>query len=64
MFNTRLDDLNRLIRFVAQVHSQGVVVAESDNHFDTDLLTAGEWDVRQYGITKLARAELSSILTE
>ncbi len=34
-----------------------ILVAETDHTFDTDLLPAGDWDIRAYGITRLAFIE-------
>ena len=61
MFESRIDDLNRMIRYTAEVHSDGVLIAECDSHFDATGLTEADWDVRRYGITQLAVASLDSI---
>ncbi|TWU15764.1 RsmD family RNA methyltransferase [Allorhodopirellula heiligendammensis] len=50
--------LAAIIRHVQRHAPPGsILVAETDYTFDTDLLPAGDWDIRAYGITRLAFIE-------
>ncbi|MEZ6092520.1 MAG: RsmD family RNA methyltransferase [Pirellulaceae bacterium] len=61
MFQSRLDDINRMIQFVRSIHDRGTIVAESDNKFETEQLTGDHWDVRKYGLTQLAITDLDCV---
>jgi 16S rRNA (guanine966-N2)-methyltransferase len=53
-----LPELSAIIRTVLQNAPPGsVLVAETDHQFDTGNLPAGDWDIREYGGTRLAFIE-------
>lgn len=53
-----LESLRRLIRLTFEHAPPGsLLVAETEKRFDPELLPAGEWDLREYGDTRLAIAE-------
>lgn len=55
MWEDSLEDLNGIIRTALSHSSPGsIVVAETDKHFDESHLTAGNWDHRVYGNTRLS----------
>ena len=61
MFSSRIKDLNRMIRFIAEASPGGSIVVESDRSFDCQNLEPAGWEIRSYGITQLAIASLSSL---
>lgn len=64
MYESRLEDLNKMMRMAASIGKQGLMVSESENHFDTAGLIEADWRVKKYGIAQLAFAEFESIATE
>lgn len=60
LWETKLDVLNQLLTDVLQNSAAGsFVVAETDNKFAVEKLPEADWDVRTYGNTKLAIAEVT-----
>ncbi|TWU06352.1 RsmD family RNA methyltransferase [Stieleria varia] len=55
LWDEALPDLLRLIETMLAHSAPGsILVAESEKHFDPDLLPAGNWDHRVYGNTRLS----------
>lgn len=58
LWTESLDPLNRIIQQTLDHAPPGsVLVAETEKQFDAEKLPAGQWDLRQYGGTRLAFIE-------
>ncbi|MGI9474102.1 MAG: RsmD family RNA methyltransferase [Rubripirellula sp.] len=58
LWEESLDELNRIIQMTLDHAPPGsVLVAETEKRFDPAKLPAGEWDLREYGGTRLAFIE-------
>ncbi len=62
LWTESLPELNRIITQALENGPPGsVLVAETEKSFDPTSLTAGNWDLRQYGGTRLAFIEPGNI---
>ena len=61
MYDSRLEDLNRMIRMAASICQNGLMISESESHFDTEQLTPAAWRIKKYGVAQLAISPLSEI---
>ena len=58
LWQNSLEDLNRMIQLTLNNAPPGsVLVAETEQSFAADRLPAGDWDLREYGGTRLAFIE-------
>lgn len=58
LWNESLDQLNRIIQTTLEHAPPGsVLMAETEKSFDPKQLPAGDWDLREYGGTRLAFIE-------
>jgi 16S rRNA (guanine966-N2)-methyltransferase len=62
MWTESLNDLNRMINQALENGPPGsILVAETEKVFDANKLPPGNWDLREYGGTRLAFIELGNV---